>query len=197
MSRFFRRRRVNLGTFVAPEARPEASLDELVDEGVLIAAAGVRLAVKNLMILKSLRDGLDYDHERYVAAVREELVNLADEKDGDANRVADVRERAMRRAGRPEHHSDYRNIDTATLERREQVSRLLAVRLRERGADDAWAQGIVGDARAAALDEIAASVSATVLGRSILDDEEYRRERPARLRALSEDLFRLQTTPRD
>ena len=197
MSRFFRRRTINLGTFVAPETPPEASLDELVDEGVMIAAAGVRLAVKNLMILKSLRDGLDYDHERYVSAVREELANLADEKDGDADRVALVREQATTREGRPEHHSDYRNIDTATLERREQVSRLLAGRLREVGADDAWAQSIVRDARAAALDEIAASVSATVLGTSIPDDEEYRRERPARLRALSEDLFELQTTPRN
>lgn len=197
MSRFFRRRTINLGTFVAPETLPEASLDELVDEGVMIAAAGVRLSVKNLMILKSLRDGLDYDRERYVAAVREELVNMALEKDGDADRIALTREKATLLEGRPAHHSDYRSVDAATLERRERVSRLLAERLRELGADEAWASSIVRDARAAALDEIAASVSARVLASTIRDDEEYRRERPARLRLLSEDLFELQTTPRD
>ncbi|MGX5681525.1 hypothetical protein [Schumannella luteola] len=197
MKRLFRSRRPFLGKYVAPAELPPASIDELVDEGVMIAAAGVRLAVKNLMIIKSLRDGLDYDQERYEEAVREELLNLADEKDGDAARIAGTREAASRRSGRPERHNDYRSVDSDALRRREDVSRALASRLREVSEDDAWAAGLVRDARASALDEIAASVRASLIGTSILVDEEYERERPKRLRLLSEDLFELQTTPRD
>lgn len=197
MRRFWKRRRLDLGRFIAPEAIPEASLEELVDEGVMIAAAGVRLAVKNLMIIKSLRDGLDYDQERYEDAVREELHNLADEKDGDATRIAGTREQASSRAGRPERHNDYRRVDSDALQRRVEVSRALARRLREVSEDRAWATSLVRDARASALDEIAASVSSSLLGTRIVVDEEYERERPQRLRLLSEDLFELQTTPRD
>src|SRR5689334_21560643 len=109
MRRFLRSRRPNLGKYVAPESFPEATLAELVDEGVMIAAAGVRLAVKNLMILKSVRDGLDYDQGRYESAVSEELLNMAEEKDADAARIARMRETASARSGRPEKHNDYRS----------------------------------------------------------------------------------------
>jgi hypothetical protein len=197
MRRFFKRRGLDLGKYVAPSAFPEPTIAELVDEGVMIAAAGVRLAVKNLMIIKSVRDGLDYDQDRYESAVREELLNLATEKDTDADRIGQTRQKASSRSGRPERHNDYRSVDSAPLQRREDVSRALAERLRSVSEDEEWAGGLVRDARSSALDELASSVSATLIGTSIPVDEEYERERPKRLRLLSEDLFELQTTPRD
>ncbi len=197
MVRFRKRRKLDLGTYVGPGEIPEVPLDEVVDEGVLIAAAGVRLAVKNLMILKSVRDGLDYDRDRYVQAVSEELLNLAHEKDADADRIAQTRQTAGTREGRPEHHADYRAVDSATLERRVEVSRSLARRLAELSGDRAWAEDLVARARSSALEEIATSVASTLIGTSIVDDDAYRQERPARLRLLAEDLFHLQTTPRE
>ena len=59
-----KRRTINLGTYVAPKLREPVHIDDLIDEGLLIARAGVRLAVKNLMILKSVRDHADWDASR-------------------------------------------------------------------------------------------------------------------------------------
>ncbi|CAN5345337.1 hypothetical protein BH09ACT5_BH09ACT5_24800 [soil metagenome] len=63
------RRRFTLGRFVPPEDPPPASMDELLEEGELISAAAVRLAIKNLIITGSLRDELAFDSDRYTAAV--------------------------------------------------------------------------------------------------------------------------------
>jgi hypothetical protein len=197
MMRFRKRRKLDLGTYVAPEETPPTPLKDLVDEGVLIASAAVRLAVKNLMIVKSIRDSVDYDMVRYVSAVREEVLNLAHEKDADADRIAKTRQTAGQRSGRPEHHSDYRSVDTETLVRREDVSRQLAARLRELSEDEEWVVDHVARARASALDEIASSLASTLLGTSIADDDAYQEARPARLRLLAEDLLHLQTTPPD
>lgn len=196
MPRWFpRRRRLNLGRFVPPASLPPASVDDLVDEGVIIAGAAVRLAVTNLMVVRSVRDRLDFDEERYVRAVREELENLAHEKDADADRIARVHDDAAGRSGRPVHHSDYRAVDADTLERREDVSRALADRLRQLSGDDQWAREVVVAARERALEAIEASVAAHADRIPWHRDEEYHRERPERLRALAEDLLLLQVTP--
>lgn len=123
---------VSPGTYVTPPR--EATIEEMVDDGVLIAAAAVRLAVKNLIILRSARDRADYSPERVMAAVREELENLATEKDADAAaRLREVGRRAAERDGQPRHHDDYRSGDTELLAKRAEVSERLATRLRELG----------------------------------------------------------------
>jgi len=190
-----RRKKLNLGKYVAPKERPEPPIDDLIDEGVLIAAAAVRLAVKNLMVLRSVRDGLNYDEERYVSAVREELANLADEKDGDALRVAGMSDAASRKEGRATHHADYRQADTDHLERREHLLRRLAQRLRELAEDDAWARDLVVASRAEALEDLAASADAVSLSERMQDTDEYRELRADRIRNVKEDLLMLQVTP--
>lgn len=196
MPRWFpRRRRLDLGRFVPPASLPPASVDELVEEGVLLAGAAVRLAVTNLMVVRSVRDRLDYDEERYVRAVREELENLAHEKDADAARLERVHDDAAQRSGRPVHHSDYRAVDADTLERRGEVSRALADRLRLLSGDETWARGVVVEARERALEAIEASVAARADRTPWHEDEDYHRQRPERLRALAEDLLLLQITP--
>src|SRR5690349_9148825 len=96
-----RRSRLDLGTYVPQDYPDDTPVEDLIDEAMLIAASGVRLAVKNLIILRSVRDHVDYDEERVVAAVREELHNLADEKDGDADRLAALRSDVQKRHGMP------------------------------------------------------------------------------------------------
>ncbi|MDH6180396.1 putative membrane protein YccC [Microbacteriaceae bacterium SG_E_30_P1] len=194
--RFFRRRKkLDLGKYVAPKQQPEAPLQDLIDEGVLIAAAAVRLAVKNLMVLRSVRDGLNYDEERYVTAVREELQNLADEKDGDAMRVARLSDDAAGRTGKATHHADYREVDTDRLSRREQVLRQLARRLRSLADDDEWVRDLVASSRGEALEDLAASADAVSLAERMQDTEEYRELRADRMRNVKNDLLMLQVTP--
>jgi len=187
------RRSIDLGHFVAPERLPESAIDDLVEEGELLAAVAVRLAVKNRIILGSLRDELDYDEERYVSAVADELIALADERDADADRIAADRADAGNRSGRAEHFHDYREADASTLERREEYSRRLADRLRTLAGDDGFARDTATKAHEAAWDEIAASVKARLTRAATIGDEpDYVIERMDRLRELTRDLKKLE-----
>jgi len=190
---FRKRRRVNLGKFVAPEALPPASVDELVDEGVLISASAVRLAVKNLIITSSLRDELAFDQSRHIAAVGDELRALADERDADAERIGADRRGSHLRPGLAEHFHDYRGGDAEALARREEYSRRLAERLRELAGDEEFARTMAARAQEAAWEEIAASVKARLTRAATIGDEpDYVIERVDRLRDLTRDLRRLE-----
>ena len=187
------RRSLDLGRFVAPEALPETAMDELVEEGELLSASSVRLAIKNRIILGSLRDELDFDENRYIAAVAEELLALAEERDADADRIAADRADAQTREGRAEHFHDYRTVDAASLERREEYSRRLARRLRDLAGDEEFARTTATRAHEAAWDEIAASVQARLTRAATIGDEpDYVIERMDRLRELTRDLKRLE-----
>lgn len=187
------RRRIDLGRFVAPAERPPASVDDLLEEGELLAASAVRLAVKNRIITGSLRDELAFDEARYVAAVADELLALADEHDADGDRIAVDRASAEQRLGWAEHFHDYRSADAATLRRREDYSRRLAERLRELAGDEEFARTTAARAQTAAWEEIAASVKARLTrAATIADEPDYAIERIDRLRELSRDLRRLE-----
>ena len=191
MAWFRRPRRLNLGRFVEPEPLPESSIDDLVAESELLVGAAVRLAVKNLLILSSVRDGLDYDEERYVAAARAELLVLADEKRADADRAGEARAHVQGRAGRAQHFHDYHSIDSHKLARREAYDRQLAVRLRELAEDDYYLVGLADAARDAAWHEIADSVRAK-LARQVVsaDERDYLVDRGWKLEELANDLAR-------
>ena len=187
------RRRRFLGSFVAPEALPQASLDELVEEGELISSAAVRLAVKNQIITGSLRDQLAFDEERYREAVSGELLALADEREHDADRLALERAEAASRPGWAETFHDYRSVDADTLGRREEYSRRLAARLRELADDEEFATQTAARAQEAAWGEIAASVKARLTRAATIGDEpDYVIERLDRMRELTQDLRRLE-----
>ena len=193
MAWFRRTRRVDLGKFVAPEPRALASMDDLLEEGELISASAVRLAIKNRIINGSLRDDLAFDEARYVAAVADVLHALADERDADADRILADRTEAQKRNGRAEHFHDYHAADASTLERREEYSRLLAVRLRGLAGDEEFARTTAARAHEAAWGEIAASVKARLhRAATIADEPDYQIERIDRMRELSHDLARLE-----
>jgi len=174
-----------MAPFVAPETAPDASIDDVVDDGVLIAVAGVRLAVRNLMIVRALRDNADYDEGWYLDATRAELLLLAAEKRADAARVAEYLTEATDRSGRPAGPIDYRWEDAGTLERREAALLGLAVRLEAMGDADAGA--IVDAARVAALDDIANAIRS-----SSEPSDEYGAARAERIDQLTADLAMLQ-----
>lgn len=188
-----RRGRVNLGKFVAPEAVAPVPVDELLDEGELLSAASVRLAVKNRIILGSLRDDLAFDESRYAAAVGDELRALADERDAEADRIAADRTSARTRSGRADSFHDYRDADSSTLARREKYSRLLAERLRVLSDDEHYARTVSSQAQEAAWAEIAASVQARLTRAATIGDEpDYVIDRIDRLRDLGRDLRKLE-----
>ncbi|MBX3194654.1 MAG: hypothetical protein R2717_04155 [Schumannella sp.] len=201
MFRKLRRRvgrgRVDVGKYEAPEPVAPLPVEEIAEEGLLIAASAVRMAVKNRQIVRALRDRDDYSENAAMKAAREVFRQLAREKRDEVARLDDIIEYARDRPGRALHQTDYRRGDAERLERREQVSDILADRLDDLAEDDEYVRGIVVAARDSAWDEIGASITAQLARRPELeaDTEEYRAERDRRLKQLvAVDLALLQAS---
>lgn len=159
---------------------------DIVDDAVLLATAAVRISVKNLLIVRALRDRADFDEEWWRSAVARELQLLAAENETDAVRLQGVREAAKGRGGRAAHPADFRARDRPVLKRRIRVLRAIAVRLRELAGDPDAVLALVGQARQAALDEIT-QARHDPTPRASADSE----ERTAGLALLADDLAAL------
>jgi hypothetical protein len=157
--RWWRRRRANVGTFRAPAPLPPATLDDLVNDGLLIAESAARMTVKNEVILRAVRDRADYRPELARAIAREELRRLAVESRADARRLDDERARAEERSGKAAHQADYRAGDVGHLARRSEALTALADRLIRLSADDAHLDALVDEARHQAWDEVGESIA--------------------------------------
>lgn len=172
--------------YVAPTRVPGPSAEDLVEDGMLIATAGVRMSVKNLILVRALRDNAAFDEDWYVEAVTHEFLALAAEKTDDARRVTEALARASTRKGRARSGADYRRVDAPMLERRIAALTGLADRLVEASGDTDRARDLVATARQSALEEIAGAVQAD--GESRQPDPDYERERDERLDLLVDDI---------
>jgi hypothetical protein len=181
-----RRGRVDVGTYEAPPPSDPVPVEEIAEEGVLIAASAVRMAVKNRQIVRALRDRDDYSEKAAIAAAREVFRALAREKREDVERLDDIIDRVRDRPGRAQHQTDYRKADAELLERREQVSDILADRLDELADDDAYLREVVERARDSAWDEIGASILAQLARRPEAEAHtaEYQEQRARRMKQL-------------
>ena len=193
MKLFRRTKRVNVGTYTDPIPVPPPSIEAQIDDGVLVALAAVRLAVTNRLIVRSLRDGQDYDEERVRERVTRELRKLAAEKEKDAARIRAVLETVGDKPGAADGPDDFRARDAKTLKRRAKVSSGLAERLTELATDADVVGEVAERAHAAFLDEFAVSVTQGV--RAFDDPPRAARlslmDRTAELHRLSEDLDEL------
>lgn len=130
---------------------------DVVADAVALATAAVRIAVKNLLIVRALRDHADYEQAWWLGAVAREFEVIAVENETDADRLEKVREATRRKKGRPQHPGDFRATDAPVLRRRIRVLRRIAARLRELATDESALDELIADARRAALDEITAA----------------------------------------
>ncbi len=190
MKLFRRTKRVNVGTYTDPIPTPPPDIEAQIDDGVLVALAAVRLAVTNRLIVRSLRDGQDYDEERVRQRVMKELLKLAAEKEKDAKRILKVLETVGDKPGAAGGPDDFRARDAKTLKRRAKVSTGLADRLTELATDPEVVGELASRAHSAFLDEFAVSV---VRGAHAFDSPAGKKpltemDRVAQLQGLSEDL---------
>jgi hypothetical protein len=139
----------NAGTFSASSRKSDVIADAL-----LLATAAVRTAVKNLLIVRALRDHEDYEQSWWVRTVANEFEVIAAENDAIVARLETERDRAKKKKGRALHPADFRARDVPVLKKRIKVLRRIAARLREVASDEDAVLALVGEARAAALDEI-------------------------------------------
>ncbi|MES1212784.1 MAG: hypothetical protein ABUT11_04485, partial [Leifsonia sp.] len=174
-----------------PVAPP--SVEAQIDDGVLVALAAVRLAVTNRLIVRSLRDGQDYDEQRLRQRVTQELLKLAAEKEKDAARIRTVLETVGDKPGAADGPDDFRARDAKTLKRRAKVSAGLSARLAELATDSDVVGELAERAHAAFLDEFAVSVTQGVRAFDELPRAARLSpmDRNAELHRLSEDLGNL------
>jgi hypothetical protein len=180
------------------DALPEAvrpTVEQSVEEGMLLAEYATRMAVKNHIVVDTIQFGNDFDASRHTAEAAGMLRELAAEQGHAAGRLDEELEGAEGMRGDARHPHDYRDVDVANLRLRRTTALTLADSLRakadseeellrmvERGRQDAWDE--VGGAIEAGLDAFA--------GTEALKDD-YERERPARLKQLIwRDLARLE-----
>lgn len=135
-------------------ATPQQDVDRMVDEGVLIVAAGLRLQAKNRLIVDVLAHGGDFDRSALTTDVRDELATIADAKRAGAETLLEQAERAAQRTGLPDHGSDYRRRDVDGLRLRSRVDDALADVLEHLVRDGRIVDEIVEAARAGALADI-------------------------------------------
>lgn len=168
--------------------RSRAQRADVVADGVLVALAAARNAVKNVLIVRALRDGVDFEEEVYLEEVGRALDDLAREHDDAAARIRETIARTGRLGGRARHPGDYRAEDRRLLVRRRAVTRAVAERLRELALDPATRRDILARARDAALLEIQSAAAAYTAPPRLKESEKQRALRGVRddLRAMLE-----------
>lgn len=144
-----------------------ARRSEMVADATLVALSAARQALKNVMLVRALRDAADFDEEWYADAARSELRTLAAESEAEAARLQRLRERVRHRHGTAHSVDDYRAADRRRLKRRARVLEDLAGELRRLADDDAVVGTLLREARLRALDEITATTASVPgLGRA-------------------------------
>jgi hypothetical protein len=151
-----RRDRDNLRPFVPPASSPRPPVEDLVEEGVLIAVSGIRMAVKNRAIVRAIREDADFDIDWYLATVRAQMELLSAETDADVRRFERDNDPSDKRAARFPGESERIFLRRSMLTG-------LAQRLRELATDDGFVRGVAIESRDRALEEIGDAITSSVL----------------------------------
>jgi hypothetical protein len=162
------------------------SLADVVAEGIYIAAAATRLALKNRILVDILSAGEGFDADRFVPDAKETLLALAAEAEEDAQRAERERKLARRRFSDSGGTHDYRSRDVRNLRRRRKQSERIAQELRERAEDTDELVALVEAAREAAWSEVARNIDSTLRIEAARPDLEpgYEQMRQARMQSL-------------
>jgi hypothetical protein len=174
---------------------PAPTLEQSVEEGMLLAEYATRMAVKNHIVVDTLQYGHDFDPALHTGEAAAMLRELAAEQGEAAGRIEEELAAASGLRGDATHPHDYRDVDTANLTLRRDAALALASALRAKADSEEQLLELVERGRADAWDEVSRAIEAGLdafSGREALRDD-YERERPARLKLLIwRDLARLQ-----
>ncbi|MCL2514343.1 MAG: hypothetical protein FWD85_05480 [Microbacteriaceae bacterium] len=175
-----------MGTFVAPEPQPLAPLDDVVHDALKIAHHGVRMSVKNHLIVNALRDGKPFDErelEEFAAAEYRALAASSREAAGRAQRDIARGEQLTGRVfpgGKP------------VVVEPEHLRKPIALRQVADAYDAAAADSdelglLIDEAKAEAWEEVGGTLASRLAMNRIEDDPEYLAFRDERLQHFIED----------
>lgn len=165
-----------------------APVEDIVEQGLLVAEVAVRMTVKNDIIMNALKRHVDYDKAEIVEMVRAATAKLAAERERDAEHIGRMIGE-IRDTGRSSwSESDYSTSDNTTLKHRREVYAGVAAELRKRCEDEAYLTETAERARDLAWTEIGDSLKerASHPYYSGGDNDEYRSARDDRIQQLIE-----------
>lgn len=188
----FKKNRRNVGEFVPPAPQPLAPLEDVVDDALKIAARGVRMAVKNHLIVNALRDGKPFDEHELEEFARTEYHALAAENRQMAERAeeqlardADKMDGRVYPGGKPV-------VVEEDHQRKPVILRAVADAYESEAVEPAALAKLIEEAKAEAWSEIGSVVAARLAQPRIEDDPEYLTFRDERLaHFVEEDLAEL------
>jgi hypothetical protein len=177
----------------APAPTRPISIERSVDEGVLIASAAVTMDVKNYIIVEAIRDGSTFDAANVEAAVRRELLELANENEASAHRVQQLSVDVQTARGpRDRDNSEgYEFDDHPTLTKRGVIHVMLAAELERLSEDPKFVADLAERARVRAWADVGSAIETRLIDSIPRPrDPDYEAEKDARIRALLDINFR-------
>jgi hypothetical protein len=165
---------------------PVGKTSDAIAEGVAIASAAARLAVRNHILVETIANDETFDEDRISAFAQETLIALADEQDAAADLVQRQRKKAWGKFSDPDGTHDYRDRDTRNLRKRHRQYRGVAKELRRMAEDDDEVRGLVEQSRDAAWGDVESNLQRrlAVEGMRADLDPDYEMMRAARMQSL-------------
>jgi len=141
-----------------------------VDEGVLVARSALRLAIKNRVIMATLRDERPWDDVVMTALARAEIENLIDEMEENAARLDANSAKPIRALGKSRTMLSNLRQDARRQGERARILRAVIAQLREIEDDPEQTRGLLRVARDETLSELT-QARLIPLGIELSDDE--------------------------
>jgi hypothetical protein len=188
----FKKRRRDLGVFVPPEPEPLAPLDDVVDDALKIAHHGVRMAVKNHLIVNALRDGKPFDESELEDFARAEYHELAETNRDAAVRAQRDLEREEAKTGGRIYPGGKPVVIEPDHRRKPLALRAVADAYERQASAHEELMKLVDEAKVAAWDEIGGTLAARLAAPRVDDDPDYESLREERIADfIAEDLAAL------
>lgn len=159
---------------------------DAVAEGVSIASAAARLAVRNHILMQTIAQDEPFDVDAVGSFARDTLRALADEQQAAADLAQKQRKKAWGKYSDPDGTHDYRDRDTRNLRKRRSQYVGVAKELRRRAEDPEAIGELVEQARDAAWGDVESNLERrlNVEGMRADVDPDYEIMRSARMQSL-------------
>ncbi|MFC8680136.1 asparagine synthase [Microbacterium ureisolvens] len=159
---------------------------EAIAEGVSIASAAARLAIRNRILVETIAHDEPFEATAFAPFARETLVGLADEQDEAAALIKRQRKRAWGKFTEPDGTHDYRDRDMRNLRKRGRQYSGVAQALRRMADDPHVVRTLIEQSRDAAWGDVEANLQRRlrVEGMRPELDPDYDRMRAARMQSI-------------
>ncbi|MEV8267269.1 asparagine synthase [Microbacterium sp. NPDC076911] len=159
---------------------------DAIAEGVAIAYAAAKLAIRNRILVGTIARGEDFDAARFASFAQETLNHLAEEQEEAAELARRQVKRAWGKFSDSGGTHDYRDRDTRNLRKRRKQYRGVAKQLRLQAQDPHAVRVLVEQSRDAAWGDVAANLERrlNVEGMRPDLDPNYQMMRNARMQSL-------------